>query len=266
MFRLISLIMLMLWSASPALATLPRMNSLVIKSEAGLTRACIRNELCAEIVPAQAGCESEVCASGEAGGKVLSLTGTQRNPVYSSYRLAELASPNEDASLQLWPKLIRFGDGILAGAETKLHNMYSGGGASSTTLHLIAFLPGQAPFRVLSIPQHASALIRACFSEQNMKQRAGACHDEYHFDASLILAGTSAAKMPVLRYRSKATTFPGPVSRYKDSLAGRALRKRDIITVTDPQCSYQRLYRFDLATRTYVANKPEPDCSNYTMP
>ncbi|WP_132038647.1 hypothetical protein [Iodobacter fluviatilis] len=264
MFKFIPQATLLLLSVSTALAASPRMSSLkVSQPEAAVMRACTQDELCVEILP---GCEGEACASGEADGKVFSLTGGQRNPVYSRYHLAELLSPNEDTSLQLWPKLIRFGDGILAGAETKLRSMYSGGGASSTTLHLIAFLPDQAPFVVLSVPQSASVMIRACFSEQNMKQRAGACHDLYDFNASLALTGAYAADMPVLRYRSKATSFPGPVSRSKDSLSGRPLRQRDILTVTDPQCSYQRLYRFDPATRAYIANKPAPDCSDYTTP
>ncbi|NHQ85222.1 hypothetical protein HA050_03740 [Iodobacter sp. HSC-16F04] len=264
MFKFIPLITLLLLSVSTAFAASPLMSSLkVSQPEAAVMRACTQDELCVEIVP---GCEGEACASGEAGGKVLSLTGGQRNPLYSRYRLAELVSQNADASLQLWPKLIRFGDGILAGAETELRGAYSGGGASSTTLHLIAFLPGQAPFEVLSVPQSASVLIRACFSEQNMRQRAGVCHDLYDFKASLTITGTYAAGLPVLRYRSKATSFPGPVSRSKDSLSGRPLRKRDIHTVTDPQCSYQRLYRFDPAARAYIANKPEPNCSAYTMP
>ncbi|MEJ2795797.1 hypothetical protein WAE56_20540 [Iodobacter sp. LRB] len=261
MFKFIPLVTLLFLSVSTAFAASPRMSSLkVSQPEAAVMRACTQDELCVEIMP---GCEGEACASSEAGGKVLSLTGGQRNPLYSRYRLAELVSPNADASLQLWPKLIRFGDGILAGAETELRGMYSGGGASSTTLHLIAFLPDQAPFEVL---QSASVLIRACFSEHNMKQRAGVCHDLYNFNASLALTGAYAAGLPVLRYRSKATSFPGPVSRSKDSLSGQPLRKRDIHTFTDPQCSYQRLYRFDPAARAYIANKPEPDCSDYTVP
>ncbi|WP_156455138.1 hypothetical protein [Janthinobacterium sp. B9-8] len=188
----------------------------------------------------------------------LKLPGAQRDPGQTHYQLADLSSTDEDSSFQLWPKLIRFEGGILAGVETQVRTMYSGGGASSSTLHLIAFLPGQAPFKVLSVPQSASVMIRACFSEHDMKQRAGACHDEYSFNGSLALTGASVAAMPVLRYRSKATTFPGPVSRSKDSLAGRPLHKRDIITVTDPQCSYQRLYHFEPTARAYVAISLSP--------
>ena len=110
-------------------------------------------------------------------------------------------------------------------------------------------MPGQPPVEVLSVPQSGHASIRACFSERDMKQRADACHDEYTFDATLTLSGTSAAGMPVLRYRSKATSLPGRVSRSKDSLGAQPLRQRDLVTVTDPQCSYQRLYRFSAGWR-----------------
>lgn len=245
------------------------MDSLTInRSEAGLMFGCAQNKLCVEVAPSPASCEDEACTTEVADGTVwsLRLLGGQIDPVLSTYRLTSLSPIDEESPFQLWPKLIRFEGGILAGVKTSVHTMYSGGGASSTTLHLIAFLPGQPPFEVLSIPQSANVLIRACFSERDMKQRAGACHDEYSFDASLALTGTSDVGMPVLRYRSKATSFPGRVSRSKDSLAGRPLRKRDIVTVTDPQCSYQRLYRFDPEAHTYIPDTPPPDCSNYTEP
>ncbi|MFC7421795.1 hypothetical protein ACFQNF_18200 [Iodobacter arcticus] len=270
MFKFISLATLMLLSASSAFAAPARINTLAIsRSEAGLTTlGCTRDDLCVEIAPLQASCEGQACTNDVASGTDLNLklSDGQRDPGQTHYRLADLLSADEDSSFQLWPKLIRFEGGILAGVEAQVRSMYSGGGASSTTLHLIAFLPGQAPFKVLSVPQSASVLIRACFGERDMKQRAGACHDEYSFNASLALTGASAAAMPVLRYRSKATTFPGPVSRSKDSLARRPLRKRDIMTATDPQCSYQRLYRFAPEARAYVASTPPPDCSDYTVP
>lgn len=243
------------------------MDTLVIsKSKAGLPRGCAQDKLCIRIVPTQADCEEQACTDGS--GWSLKLSGSQSNPANTLYRLTDPSSAEEDSSPQpqLWTKLIRFEGGILAGVETQETSMYSGGGASSTKLHLIAFLSGQAPFEVLSVPQFANVMIRACFSERDMKQRAGACHDEYNFNARLTLTGASAAGMPVLQYRSKATSFPGPVSRSKDSLEGRPLRKRDIVTVTNPECSYQRLYRLAPETRSYVPDTPPPDCSDYTEP
>lgn len=252
-----------------AFAAAPSMDTLEIhRSEAGSALGCTPEKLCVEIAPSQVDCEGHACATDLPGGTDVSLkiSGAQRDPAYTPYRLTSLSPADEDSSLRLWPKLIRFQGGILAGVETQVNTMYSGGGGSSTALHLIAFLHGQAPFEVLSIPQSANVMIRACFSERDMRQRAGACHDEYSFDSSLTLTGASAAGMPVLRYRSKATSFPGAVSRSKDSLAGRPLRKRDLVTLTNSQCSYQRFYRFSAETRSYATDIPPPDCSDYTDP
>lgn len=268
MFKSISFATLMLLSASPAFAVLPRIDILITsQSETGLMHGCTP-ELCVEIAPLRTSCAGQACATDKADGMdlILKLSGGQDNPTQAPYQLINLSSANKNSLPKLWPKLIRFEGGVLAGVETQVNAMYSGGGATSTTLHLIAFLSGQLPFEVLHVPQRAHMMIRACFSERDMKQRAGACHDEYSFDANFTLTGTSTAGMPVLRYRSKATSFPGSVSRSKDSLAGRPLHKRDIVTATDPRCSYQKLYRFTPEARSYVADTPPPDCSDYTVP
>ena len=264
MIKSISFAALVLFSLPPALAAPPRMDTMAIsRSDARLTIGCTPDRLCVELTPSQPGCEEQACATDLPNGANLNLklSGSQRDLPHTTYRLSGLSS-----EVQLWPQVIRFEGGILAGVETQVSAIYSGGGAGSTALHLIAFLPGRPPFAVLSVPQSAEMMIRACFSERDMKQRAGACHDQYTFNASLALTETSAAGMPVLRYRSEATSFPGPVSRSKDSLAARRLRERDIVTVTDPQCTYQRLYRFNPDAGGYVPDKPPPDCSNYTVP
>ena len=269
MFKSIFFAVTLLLSSLPAFAAPPRMDTLAIsQSGAGLALGCTLDKLCVEIAPSQAACEGQACAADLSGNTELSLklSGGKPDPAHTVYRLSGLSSADENSSLHLWPKLIRFEGGILAAVETEVNTMYSGGEASSTTLHLIAFLPDQPPFEVLSVPQSANMMFRACFSERDMKQRAGACHDEYSFDASLALTGASAAGMPVLRYRSKAKSFPGPVSRSKDSLVGQPLRQRDIVTVTNPQCSYQRFYRFTPEIRGYIPDTPPPDCSDYTVP
>lgn len=254
---------LLTFAAPPSLDTLQ-----IHRSEAWSALGCTPEKLCVEIAPSQVDCEDHACTTDLTEGTDLTLkiSDAQRDPAYTSYQLKILSPADENSSPQLWPNLIRFQDGILAGIETQVNAMYSGGGGRSTTLHLIAFLHGQAPFEVLSVPHSAKVMIRACFSESDMRQRAGACHDEYSFDASLALTGASSAGMPVLRYRSKATSFPGAVSRSKDSLTGHTLRKRDLVTLTNPQCSYQRLYRFAPETKIYVADTPPPDCSDYTNP
>ncbi|KQO19668.1 hypothetical protein [Acidovorax sp. Leaf78] len=253
--------------STPSLAASPRTDTLAISpSEGWAAVGCTPDKLCVEIAPSERGCEGQACPNGAADGTDVSLQlpGGQGDPAHMLYRIAGL--PSADAYARLWPKLIRFKGGLLVGVQMEERAMYSGGGASATTLHLIAFVPDQSPFEVLRVPQSSSATIRACFSERHMKQRAGACHDEYNFDATLVLTQASAAGWPVLRYRSKATSFPGHVSRSKDSLAARPLRQRDLVTVTDPRCSYQRLFRFTPQARAYVPDTPAPDCTDYTVP
>ena len=233
-----------------------------------LTRGCAPDKLCVDIAPSHTGCEDQACDTPAGDGTPLSLTlsGGPHDLADTVYQLTALSSADSESPPELWPQLIRFEGGILAGVRTQVVTGYSGGGASATTLHLIAFQPGQPPFEVLSVPEHANVMIRACFSERDMEQRAGACHDEYNFEATLVPIGSSAAGMPVLRYRSTATSFPGPVSRYRDSLAARPLRKSDIVTVTNSRCSYERLYRFAQESRAYVPDTPLPECSDYTVP
>jgi hypothetical protein len=118
----------------------------------------------------------------------------------------------------------------------------------------------------MNVPISASVMIRACFSEENVKHRAGACHDEYTFNATLTPDKHSTAEMPVLHYRTKATSFPGHVSRYEDSLTKRPLRKKDLVTVIDTRCSFELTWHFDPIAQTYQPDKPVPDCSNYYVP
>jgi hypothetical protein len=96
-----------------------------------------------------------------------------------------------------------------------------------------------------------------------VKQRAGACHDEYGFSAKLAL-DTAAEGMPVLRYQTVATRFPAGVSRFEDSLAKGPLKKKDLRTEQDPACSYTRLFRF--AEGMFHPDQALPDCAGYTEP
>ena len=99
-----------------------------------------------------------------------------------------------------------------------------------------------------------------------MKQRAGACHDEYGFSAKLGLDPV-AEGMPVLRYQTVATRFPAGVSRFEDSLAKGPLKKKDLRTEQDPACSYTRLFRLVMGCSTptrrcrTVRGIPNPTCS-----
>ncbi|MEN5146352.1 hypothetical protein [Brevundimonas diminuta] len=155
-------------------------------------------------------------------------------------------------------------DEIILGADMELQAMYSGGGGMSSHRTLVRFIPGQTPQEILSVPLSGSLMIRACFGEEDMKQRAGACHDEYEFEAELKTDGD--AFPPRLTYASTATTFPGRVSRNEDSLANPPLKPKDLVKAIDAECSVQRVFTFDPALSAYVPDAPLPDCGDYTVP
>jgi hypothetical protein len=167
--------------------------------------------------------------------------------------------------IEIWPHLIRFDGGVLAGIEVTTSTGYSGGGAQATELRLIAFLPEKSPWMPLAVVIRSSAIIRACFSEQDAIDRADACHDEYDFTGDLSVGDGLQQAMPVLRYRTTATSYPGDVSRNEDSLARPPLKESDLVTVEDPECSYERVFRLD-DKAMYVPDAPLPDCSNWTAP
>lgn len=107
-------------------------------------------------------------------------------------------------------------------------------------------------------------MIRACFSEREFCQCAGACHDECSSAAQLSIGLGGSAELAVLRCATKATSFPGAVSRSADSLAARPLKQRDLVYVTDSKCSVTRLFPFDAAKGRYTLDAPLPYCADYT--
>ncbi|HEL3832485.1 TPA: hypothetical protein UMX25_001529 [Stenotrophomonas maltophilia] len=190
----------------------------------------------------------------------------------------------QESELSLWPWIVRLAPGVgsdepvtdpqqrarqnvLVGGIVKFSAMYSGGGADASTLQLARVRHLQDDIQVdddvLTVPWLGNAMIRACFSEQDMKQRAGACHDEYGFSAKLAL-DTAAAGMPVLRYQTVATRFPAGVSRFEDSLAKGPLKKEDLRSEQDPACTYTRLFRF--GEGMFHPDQALPDCAGYTEP
>lgn len=182
----------------------------------------------------------------------------------------EIALPNEpaDADRQIWPHLITHANGgeRAIGVLYDQRTMYSGGGANSTSLRLyrIGDAQGQRPAELmLDLPMDASKLIRACFSETDMRLRRGACHDEYGFHVTLKADPVRHGGWPDLLYRSVATDFPAGADLDADS-SGRRLRARDIRTVKNPACSVVRRFRYDPAARRYRPDRPLPDCANYT--
>ncbi|MBP0493831.1 hypothetical protein [Roseomonas indoligenes] len=181
--------------------------------------------------------------------------------------------PAEDSSSEetfgVWPALLPLKDGgFLAGVEVRTGTSYSGGGGSATELRLFHLsangTAGTEP--VLTAPLGASLMIRACFSESDMRRRRGACHDEYGFSGRIALAPGAAAERPALTYRTEAWAFPRGVSRSGDSTTMRPLGRGDLVRQRDARCSFTRRFRFDAAAGAYRPEAPLPDCSDYTVP
>ncbi|MDE2597350.1 MAG: hypothetical protein KGL44_10775 [Sphingomonadales bacterium] len=210
-------------------------------------------------------CAALVAAKDEPPALQLSGQGSERTiPLAAEAPRGDF----DDSSSTVWPMRIVLGGGAgtIIGVLDEQRSMYSGGGASASQLTLYLVPPEGTARAVATLPWQGSSLIRACFSEADYRQRAGACHDEYSFAASLSIAPGGAPGAPVLRYRTRATSFPGHVSRQADSLEGRPLRRRDLVHVVDPQCSVTRLLRRDPVSGTWEPDKPLPDCTDYTAP
>jgi hypothetical protein len=218
---------------------------------------------------------------GDDGGAQLEVTQQVPGEAAPRFRYIPLAAGEELRNYQPWPYLVRMAPGIgapqpprdpqqaalenvLVGVLGEWNTMYSGGGASASRLSLSRIYhedDGIQIDAVLEVATDGNAMIRACFSEKDRDQRAGACHDEYSFSADLRL-DPSGEGMPVLHYVSTATRFPAGVSRQRDSLAMGRLTRKDLRTETDPTCSFQRTLRF--SEQGYQPDAPMPQCSEFT--
>jgi hypothetical protein len=211
-------------------------------------------------------------ASGETGGLRLSTGGADDNAFALPY------AQDDGESLRLWPYLVAvpraeeaepgFGH-YLMGVVVSVNTMYSGGGGSGGRLHLLRLDTTPATTRlgdeVLDVVWDSSLMIRACFSEDDMKLRRGACHDEYGFTGTLAAGPDEVAELPALIYRSVATAYPQTSRRTNDN-GGAPLRNSDLVKWQDPECSYERVLHYNPATARYEMDRPAPDCSDYTTP
>ncbi|ALJ14624.1 hypothetical protein [Sphingopyxis macrogoltabida] len=157
---------------------------------------------------------------------------------------------------------------FLVGVIEEERAMYSGGGGSGGRLHLLRV--GVAPHaaglvEVLDTVWDSSLMIRACFSEQDMKNRLEACHDEYSFTGALAAAAPDGGELPALTLRTAATAYPQTSRRTEDN-SNIKLKKSDLTHWKDPECSYTRLLHYNPATARYEMDRPAPDCSVYTTP
>lgn len=196
------------------------------------------------------------------------------SPTEGSSTNAALPAFTDAEKQELWPHLIavKSDDGApryLVGILGRVNAMYSGGGGSATRLHLFEFgtAPGATGLgeEVLNVVWDGSLMIRACFSEEDMKDRLEACHDEYDFKATLTAAPDDGGWLPALTYGSVATSYPRTSKRSEDNSAIK-LKRADLVRAQDPTCTYQRVLRYNPATSRYEMDRPAPDCSDYTTP
>jgi hypothetical protein len=200
-----------------------------------------------------------------------------------TYPVGNMVGDGESASLKIWPTIIRqptsrddgikLNETISIGIELGQSTGYSGGGAQSTALHLYQLGPnmdGSMPDPInfgiiLDVPLSGYKMIRACFGDKDYKQRLGACHDEYVFDAILTLGKTMSGGAPQIIYQSTATATPGS-SRLSDDNTGRQLSLADLKPRKDFKCSYRRIYTYNGELGSYFTLKPIPDCSDFMVP
>mgnify|MGYP006198575697 FL=1 len=168
----------------------------------------------------------------------------------------------------IWPHLVRDAAGAtIVGAEHLQRTGFSGGGAGETSLRLFALPdpgPGAAtePRVLLALPYGYSAMIRACFSEEDMAQRSGACHDELEFGASLLLDPATETGPPAFLYAAHARTFPRGALAEEDR---RTHAPADLVWESDPACSYRRRFAAD-GDGGYAPDTPLPECDRYRIP
>lgn len=208
-------------------------------------------------------------AKTDGAGVLNVFDGTQSLPAVWKQTAPE--GGNGDTTYALWPWIIREAapDTVLVGVEVRESAGYSGGGANAThlTLYRLRAKGAAADWaEATTLPWDAYIMIRACFSEADMKKRADVCHDEYTFAGSLRLDPAVKAGRPRFTFQTRATSFPGKVSRSADSLEAPPLKKKDIVQAVDPACTYRRVLTVDAATGRYVPDRPEPECTDYMVP
>lgn len=181
-----------------------------------------------------------------------------------------LIPETDSTSYTVWPRIVRLADGtVLIGAEEQRFQGYSGGGGSVSTLHLFRVAPGKGEDSLTEIfgtVLSAGVLIRACFGERDMKNRRGACHDEYDFSGKVGLDPMPANGMPRFTVQTLATTYPGDVSRNEDSTVKEKLLKSDLVHKRNETCSYRRIFTYMAEQQGYAPNEELPDCSEFTVP
>lgn len=165
----------------------------------------------------------------------------------------------------IWPHLVREASGaLLIGIERHRTAGFSGGGAGATqTLLFRLTSPGAEPVEVLNVQTDYGAMIRACFSEDEYRNR-GVCHDEYEMTGTLAVAPATASGRPRFTFTAVARSYPRGART--DESETRRYRRADLVWEADPACSYRRVFTPDAATGLYAPDTPLPECSIYALP
>jgi hypothetical protein len=167
-------------------------------------------------------------------------------------------------SYAIWPHVIREASGaLLIGALRNRSEGFSGGGAGMTQLVLLRLGSAHAePVEVLTVQTGYSAMIRACFSEEDYRSR-GACHDEYELTGTIRLAPAAAGGRPRLTLVTRARSFPRGARAEQEQ---RRIRRSDLVWEPDPACSYRRSFSFNPTSGRYEPDRALPECSSYQLP
>lgn len=184
-----------------------------------------------------------------------------------STRTLEINDPEQERGV--WPFVVFVGpqgDHALFGITTLQREGYSGGGASTESLTLYEVVShGAAIEPVLAVPLSGSAMIRACFSEADMRARLEACHDEYAYLAALSLDTSTQSGHPRFSYAVEAATYPGPLDRMEDSSQKGPLRRSDLVWAQNQECSFRRTLVLDEQAAHYMPTEPMPECSDFLI-
>ena len=200
------------------------------------------------------------CAVNDGAGISVLKGGTEIGRV-------SVAESEEGQSWDSWPVIVRVGrddSSVLVGVTQTTRQMYSGGGGDAVQLVLYS-VSGGAANEVGRLPLSAHSDVRACYSEDDEKQRAGACHDQYTFVSRISLDETVAEGAPRIILETAAGSYPGRLTRNADSLEAPALTEADLVWAQDPTCSYRRTYSRG-ADGLYSPDQPLPPCTDYLEP
>lgn len=171
----------------------------------------------------------------------------------------------QDATLSIQPGAFITADGaLIVRVQRDRRTMFSGGWASASFVELVEAPRGDGAVETLFLaPARGGIAIRACFGEEDMRNRRAACHDEYQFEGTLTLDPAAHAGPPRFILEARARSYPGRRSRSEDSTQAPPLRRSDLIWAADPVCSYRRVFAADPDSGRYAPDAPVPPCDDY---